>query len=73
VDLRYQHSIFNGGADDGNSDDYFTMAMSAEYKIREHLFANVSYVWSKLVSGRNSSEFFDFSRNQVYLGVRATY
>lgn len=73
VDLRYQHSIYNGGADDGNADDYFTMAMSAEYKIREHLFANVSYVWSKLVSGRDFSEFIDFSRNQVYLGVRATY
>ena len=73
LDLRYQHSIFNGGSDDGNSDDFYTMSMSAEYKIREHLYANMAYVWGRLVSGRGGSESFDFSRNQVYLGVRATY
>ena len=69
VDLRYQHSIYNGGAYDGDSDDYYTMTMSADYKIREHLFANMTYIWSQLVSGRGSG----FSRNQVYLGIRATY
>ena len=73
LDLRYQHSIFNGGADGGKSDDYFTVSLSADYKIREHLFANVAYVRSQLVSGRNFSEFIDFSRSQMYLGVRATY
>ena len=73
ADLSYQHSIFNGGGFDGKSDDYYTLNMSADYKIREHLFANVAYVRSQLVSGRDFSEFLNFSRNEVYLGVRATY
>ena len=73
LDLRYQRSIFNGGPDDGSSDDFYSMSMSADYKIREHLFANAAYVRSQLVSGRDFSEFLNFSRNLVYLGVRATY
>ena len=73
ADLSYQHSIFNGGDFDGQSDGYYTVNLSADYKIREHLFANVAYVRSQLISGRDFSEFLNFSRNQIYLGVRATY
>ena len=71
--FRYQHAIYNGGADDGKADDYFTVSMNAEYKIREYLYANVAYVRSQLLSGRDDSELLDFSRNQVFMGVRASY
>ncbi len=71
MNFRYQNATLKGGSADGVSDDYFAMSLGAEYKIRENVFAALSYNWSKLVSGR--SEFFGFSRNQVFWGVRASY
>ena len=67
---RFQHSVFNGGFNDGDADDDLTVDMSLDYKIRENLYANVAYIWNTLSSSRASIE---FSRNRVFLGIRATY
>lgn len=73
-DFRFQHSTFNGGFDDGKSDSYYSVSVGAEYKIRQSLFANVSYEWRQLSSGRAfARDIIDFSRNLVYWGVRASF
>jgi len=67
---RYQHSIFNGGFNDGDKDDDFTVDLNLDYKIRENLYGNMAYIWNNLSSTRDSVA---FSRNRIFLGIRATY
>lgn len=68
--LRYQNSVYNGGTLDGSADNYFTLSLGADYKIRENLFANASYGWTSLTSDRAG---LAYTKNRIYLGVRATY
>jgi uncharacterized protein (PEP-CTERM system associated) len=67
---RYQHSIYNGGDFDGRADDYFSMDLNLSYKIREHLFGELGYSWWRLLSNRPD---LAFTRNRVYVGIRAAY
>ncbi|MBK7999625.1 MAG: outer membrane beta-barrel protein [Verrucomicrobia bacterium] len=74
ADFRFQRATFNGGGTiDGESDNYYTMTFGAEYRFREYLSATLSYAWSRLSSGRGSSDFINFSRNQVYWGIKLSY
>jgi hypothetical protein len=68
--LNYQHSTYNGGGFDGDSNDYFTIDSRVDYKLRENLFLDLGYVWYLYASTVPGS---DFRRNRVYLGIRATY
>ncbi len=66
----YQHSTFNGGSNDGLSDDIFVFGTSLEYHFNRHLSMDVGYNYDKVDSklgGRG------YSRNQVFLGMTATY
>ncbi len=73
--LQYQHAIYNGGGSGlaGRSEDSYTFNLGVDYKIRENLWANMAYAYSTLTSGRVGAEFLNFSRNIIYLGVRASY
>lgn len=68
--LSYQNYTYNGGSFDGRSDDYVTFDLNLEFKIRENLFANTGYVWYRLLSNRPD---ISFSRNRIYVGVRAVF
>ena len=72
ADFRFQRATFNGGTIDGLSDDYYTMSIGAEYRLRENFSATLSYTWSYLSSGRQFAD-FDFTRNQVFWGVKVSY
>lgn len=70
VYLSYQRNTYNGGAYDGESNDYLTIDSKVDYKIRENLFLDLGYVWylyNSTIPG------VDFTRNRVYFGIRATY
>jgi hypothetical protein len=67
---RYQHSVYNGGDYDGQADNYFTLDLNGSYKIRENLFAEAGYVYYHLSSDRPD---VPFSRNRVYIGIRAAF
>lgn len=73
VQFQFQHAVFNGGVDDGSSDDYLTFTLGADYKLREYLWATASYTFSKLSSGRNGGEALSFDKNRISFGIRATY
>ena len=67
---QYQHDKFNGGAYDGQSENFYIAGVNLEYQFDQHLAAHVGYNYDRLVSdvaGR------DFTRNRVYLGVTASY
>jgi hypothetical protein len=68
---QYQHSVFNGGGPrfDGQTEDFFTASLNLGYQINPYLLAETGYSYDKLDSkfGR------DYTRNRVYVGVRATY
>src|SRR6185295_14035194 len=70
VNLNYQRTTYNGGFYDGDNTDYFTIDSRVDFKLRENLFLDLGYVWYIYASTIPSS---DFTRNRVYLGVRATY
>jgi len=67
---QYQHSDFNGGTVDGQSEDFFIVNMKLGYRFSEYLTAETGYNWYKLVSDVSGR---DYTRNLVYVGVRATY
>lgn len=70
VYLSYQKTIYNGGLYDGKSSDYLTISSQVDYKLRENLFLDLGYVWYLYAS---TIPGVDFTRNRVYLGIRATY
>jgi hypothetical protein len=70
VSLNYQRTTYNGGIYDGENTDYFTIDSRVDFKLRENLFLDLGYVWYIYASTIPNT---DFTRNRVYLGMRATY
>jgi hypothetical protein len=68
--LQYQHSIYNGGAVDGDADDYISAGLSVAYKLNRHWSVEASYYLDRLSSDIGGRE---FTRNRVLAGVRGTY
>lgn len=67
---QYQHSEFAGGNADGLVDDYFTGGVNVSYQFNTFLSGELGYSYDKLdseLAGRG------FTRNRVYVGVRAVY
>lgn len=75
LDLLYQFQSFNdrGSGALSGTDDYYVLSTNAEYKIRENLFATLYYSLSQRVSGRSFARAIDFSRNELYWGLRFSY
>ncbi len=67
---QYQHSVYNGGPTDGDSDDYLTMALNVAYKLHKNWTVEASYFLDYLTSDLNGR---DFTRNRVFAGARFTY
>jgi hypothetical protein len=67
---QYQASMYNGGADDGDVDNFFLVGLNLRYQFNPYLSAEVGYNYDKLnsdVPGRA------FSRNQIYIGLTGRY
>jgi hypothetical protein len=67
---QFQHSVFNGGSVNGQSEDFFVVGLNFDYKFNPYFSAETGYNWYKLVSDVSGR---DYTRNMVYIGVRATY
>jgi len=67
----FRSSSFNNGVNDGSDDLFFNIGVNASYAlIIDRLSAEAAYIHDRLDSdllGRS------FSRNQVFIGLRATY
>jgi hypothetical protein len=67
---QYQHSSFRGGAFNSSVDDLFLAGVNLNYQFTENWSSEVGYNYDRLNSdlpGRG------FSRNRVYVGVRASF
>jgi len=67
---QYQHSTFEGGSFDGDSENFFLAGLNLGYRFNPHWLAETGYNYDRLdsdLSGRS------FTRNRVYVGLRATY
>lgn len=65
-----QHSQFQNGLYDGDVDWFFLTGVSLDYKFTEHWSAELAYNFDRLDSDLDNRS---FSRNRVFMGVRATY
>ena len=67
---QYQHSDFNGGTVNGQSEDFCIVGLNFAYRFNNYLSGETGYNWYKLVSDISAR---DYTRDLVYIGVRATY
>lgn len=67
---QYQMSEFNGGGNDGKSDKLGIVGVNVAYAINEFLTAETGYNYDRLLSELGGRS---FTRNRVYIGIRATY
>lgn len=77
--LRYNHFKYNasgsdptGAAIDGATEDFVTAQLNLDYKISQYFTATATYNFDDL-SGDSQFSDRSFTRNRVFLGVRATY
>ncbi len=67
---QFQYSTFNGGSVSGQNEDFIIVGLNMAYRFTEMLSGEAGYNWNKLVSDLSGR---DYTRNQIYIGVRATY
>jgi len=67
---RWQHSIYNGGAYNNLSDNYYSLGLNLSYTITPHLSAEAGYNLDNVSSQIPGN---DYTRNRVYMGITAAY
>ena len=69
---QFQRSVFNGGGPgvDGKQDQFFTVGLNLAYQFNPYILVETGYNYDKLNSDLAARS---YSRDQVYVGVRATY
>jgi hypothetical protein len=67
---HFQHSTFNGGAADSSSDNILLAGVNLSYQINPFLSTEAGYNYDRLDSDLSNRS---FTRNRVYIGLRATY
>lgn len=67
---QFQNNHYNGGAYDGQNDQYYLAGVDLEYRVNQYFSAHTGYNYDKLASSINDR---GFDRNRVYIGVTASY
>lgn len=68
--LQYQNASFNAGGADDKTENYLLAGLNLTYEINKFLSADAGYNLDRLDSDLADRS---FTRNRVYLGIRATY
>jgi hypothetical protein len=66
----FQNATFNQGVFNDRADDYFTIGANLAYQFNQYLAAEAGYNFDRLDSDIN---WRSYTRNRVYLGLRASY
>jgi predicted porin len=69
---QYQHSVFNDGSNNGDSEDLFLVGVNFEYRFNRHFSAEVGYNYDQLESNLSIGS-RSYERNRFYVGLRAAY
>ncbi|MBM3834049.1 MAG: hypothetical protein FJ403_12415 [Verrucomicrobia bacterium] len=67
---QFQHGEFEGGGVDGDSENFLLAGLNLSYEINKFLAAEAGYNFDRLDS---DIPFRSYTRNRVYVGIRATY
>jgi len=67
---HYQYSSFVSGNDDGGGQNWYSVGLNLSYTFNPHLSAEAGYNFDYLTA---AGPLPGYTRNQVYLGVTATY
>ena len=67
---QFQHGTFEAGGANGQSEDLFMVGANVSYEINKFLAAEAGYNYDRLDSDLADRS---FTRNRVYIGIRATY
>jgi len=70
LETQYQRGVFNGGPADGDLENFFLAGVNLEYRINNNWAAETGYNYDRLDSDASNRS---FTRNRVYVGVRASY
>ncbi len=74
VNGQFQDSVYNGGTYDGKSEQFYGGGLTFSYALNAYLSAEASYLYDKLAtSSEPALAARSFSRNRVFLGIRASY
>jgi hypothetical protein len=68
--LQYQNSSFNGGPSNDETDNFILLGLDLAYQFNPHLSAETGYNFDLLssdIAGRG------YDRNQIFVGIKATY
>jgi len=68
--VQGQRGTFEGGLADGDVEYFFLGGVNFSYTINPHLLAELGYNFDYLTSDQPNRE---YTRNRVYIGLRATY
>ena len=66
----FQDSAYNGGQNNGQSDDFYSLGLNLTYNFTPHFSAETGYNFDDYVSGIPGQA---YTRNRVYMGVTATF
>jgi hypothetical protein len=66
---QFQNSTYNGGALDGQDEQYYLLGLDLEYRFTHYFSAHAGYNYDRLESNLGRT----FDRNRVYVGITATY
>lgn len=66
----YQMGEFQGGPQDGENDQYYTVDLNLGYDFTHNLGVEIGYAYDNLDS---DLDYRSFDRNRFYFGVKATY
>ncbi|HWX19186.1 MAG TPA: outer membrane beta-barrel protein [Candidatus Binatia bacterium] len=67
---QFQNSLYNGGAANNQSEQYYLMGLNLEYRFTPNFAADVGYNYDKLDSSILNRS---FDRNRIYIGLTASY
>jgi hypothetical protein len=67
---RYSYSVFEGGGLNNTADQEIDASVNVTYTFNRHFSADVGYNFNDLISSLTGRP---FTRNEVYLGVTASY
>jgi hypothetical protein len=67
---RWQHSVYNQGLYNNQSDDYYNLGVNLSYSFNPHFSVDAGYNLDYLTSQIPG---YSYTRNRVYLGVTAAY
>jgi len=69
---QFQNGVFNGGVYDDTVDNFYAFGINLQYKINVNWSAEAGYNFDRLDSDQPELP-RSFSRNRVYVGVRAAF